>query len=376
MPAEQLEVVAGFERLAALRADPAGFEAELAGLQGRIQALAEARGEYEKVPLELRYYRLKLLDYSQYGFVLSFLLMAFHVAAPAESRSVRGHVAGGGRPHGAGQRGDRVPLPHPRPAAGQHAVRDGAVRDRDRGAIVALFIEAVNRQRIALSAGAILGVVGLFISKRLRDARQEGHHAVPGGGPGHQLLAGHARHVDHDRVLGGAAGGVAGQRVPAGDQLFGCRSRGDARPSTGRLGPDDLRRCICFGLLFSVIGTILGGIWANDSWGRFWGWDPKENGALLIVLSQIAILHGRAGGYLRTHGVCMAAALGGTVIAFSWWGVNLLGVGLHSYGFTSGIHQRSGRILPAVGHRRPGRGGLDPRASTAGGTGLNGTLGS
>jgi ABC-type transport system involved in cytochrome c biogenesis permease subunit len=95
---------------------------------------------------------------------------------------------------------------------------------------------------------------------------------------------------------------------------------------------------LCFALLLSFVGTVLGGLWADDSWGRFWGWDPKENGALLIVISQIAILHGRMGGYLREHGVCMAAAFGGTIVAFSWWGVNLLGVGLHSYGFTSGIN--------------------------------------
>jgi ABC-type transport system involved in cytochrome c biogenesis permease subunit len=95
---------------------------------------------------------------------------------------------------------------------------------------------------------------------------------------------------------------------------------------------------LCFGVIFATVGTILGGIWANESWGRFWGWDPKENGALLIVLTQLAILHGRMCGWLREHGLCTAAALGGTVVAFSWWGVNLLGVGLHSYGFTSGIH--------------------------------------
>jgi hypothetical protein len=91
-------------------------------------------------------------------------------------------------------------------------------------------------------------------------------------------------------------------------------------------------------VIFSTVGTILGGIWANGAWGRFWGWDPKENGALLIVISQLAILHARMGGYLREHGVCMAVALRGHVIAFSWCGVNLLGVGLHSYGFTQGIH--------------------------------------
>lgn len=96
---------------------------------------------------------------------------------------------------------------------------------------------------------------------------------------------------------------------------------------------------LCFALIFSTVGTILGGVWANDSWGRFWGWDPKENGALLIVISQVVMLHARRAGFLRDHGTCMAAAFGGTIIAFSWWGVNLLGVGLHSYGFTSGIQR-------------------------------------
>ena len=94
---------------------------------------------------------------------------------------------------------------------------------------------------------------------------------------------------------------------------------------------------ICFGLFFSVLGTILGGIWANESWGRFWGWDPKENGALMIVLWELAMLHARKGGYIKGFGFSMAAIFGGIVVAFSWWGVNQLEVGLHSYGFTSGI---------------------------------------
>jgi ABC-type transport system involved in cytochrome c biogenesis permease subunit len=92
-----------------------------------------------------------------------------------------------------------------------------------------------------------------------------------------------------------------------------------------------------FGLFFSVVGTILGGIWANESWGRFWGWDPKENGALLICLSQLAILHARMGGLLGPFGVAVGTILSGAVVAFSWWGVNLLGIGLHSYGFTGGV---------------------------------------
>lgn len=92
----------------------------------------------------------------------------------------------------------------------------------------------------------------------------------------------------------------------------------------------------CFTLVLSLIGTVLGGIWANYSWGRFWGWDPKENGALMIVLWSLFILHGRAAGLLREWGVNFAAAFGGVVVTFSWFHVNMLGTGLHSYGFTDG----------------------------------------
>lgn len=90
---------------------------------------------------------------------------------------------------------------------------------------------------------------------------------------------------------------------------------------------------VCFATLFSFTGTILGGIWADQSWGRFWGWDPKENGALLIVIWNALILHARWGGMIRERGL-MALAVGGNIItSFSWFGVNMLGVGLHSYGF-------------------------------------------
>jgi len=91
---------------------------------------------------------------------------------------------------------------------------------------------------------------------------------------------------------------------------------------------------ICFGTLFSLVGTILGGIWADQSWGRFWGWDPKENGALMIVIMGAIYLHARWGGICKERGL-MAIAIGGNIVtAWSWFGTNLLGVGLHSYGFT------------------------------------------
>lgn len=87
-------------------------------------------------------------------------------------------------------------------------------------------------------------------------------------------------------------------------------------------------------LFFATIGTVLGGIWADQSWGRFWGWDPKENGALLIVLWLVWILHGRISGQLRMLGVLCGLSLLSIILALSWFGVNLLSVGLHAYGFT------------------------------------------
>lgn len=90
---------------------------------------------------------------------------------------------------------------------------------------------------------------------------------------------------------------------------------------------------VCFATLFSLVGTVLGGIWADQSWGRFWGWDPKENGALIIVLWNAIILHCRWGGLVKQRGLMSLAIFGNIVTGWSWFGVNMLGVGLHSYGF-------------------------------------------
>jgi hypothetical protein len=90
---------------------------------------------------------------------------------------------------------------------------------------------------------------------------------------------------------------------------------------------------VCFATLLSFVGTVLGGIWADQSWGRFWGWDPKENGALLIVLWNALILHARWGGMVRDRGVAVLAILGNMITAWSWFGTNQLSVGLHAYGF-------------------------------------------
>lgn len=93
------------------------------------------------------------------------------------------------------------------------------------------------------------------------------------------------------------------------------------------------------GLAFTVTGTVLGGMWADQAWGRFWGWDPKENGALLIILWGSAVIHARRGKLIGPAGTSVCAVIGILMVMFAWIGVNLLGIGLHSYGFThSGLN--------------------------------------
>ncbi len=117
--------------------------------------------------------------------------------------------------------------------------------------------------------------------------------------------------------------------------------RGTLTPSLSPRTSHELARMmygtLCFAILFSFVGTVLGGLWADDSWGRFWGWDPKENGALIIVLWNALVLHARWDGMIRDRGLAVLAVGGNIATSWSWFGVNELGAGLHSYGFTEGI---------------------------------------
>jgi ABC-type transport system involved in cytochrome c biogenesis permease subunit len=92
---------------------------------------------------------------------------------------------------------------------------------------------------------------------------------------------------------------------------------------------------LCFATLLSFVGTVLGGIWADESWGRFWGWDPKENGALMIVIWNALILHARWAGVVKQRGIAVLAVAGLMMVGWSWVGTNQLGVGLHAYGFNN-----------------------------------------
>jgi ABC-type transport system involved in cytochrome c biogenesis permease subunit len=96
-------------------------------------------------------------------------------------------------------------------------------------------------------------------------------------------------------------------------------------------------RAMQIGVLLLASGTILGGVWANYSWGRFWGWDPKETWALVTLLCYIALLHGRLAGWWRGFGLSVGSVVCFLSVMMSWYGVNfVLGKGLHSYGFGTG----------------------------------------
>ena len=111
-----------------------------------------------------------------------------------------------------------------------------------------------------------------------------------------------------------------------------------ARPQeVGRVIGQILYGVVCLAVLLSFVGTVLGGIWADQSWGRFWGWDPKENGAVLIVIWNALILHSRWVGLVKDRGIAVLALVGNMITTWSWFGTNQLGVGLHAYGFSNAL---------------------------------------
>ncbi len=96
-------------------------------------------------------------------------------------------------------------------------------------------------------------------------------------------------------------------------------------------------RCMQVGVVLLAAGTILGGVWADYSWGRFWGWDPKETWALIALLGYLALLHARLSGWVKNVGMLVGSVASFILVIMAWYGVNfVLGAGLHSYGFGAG----------------------------------------
>jgi ABC-type transport system involved in cytochrome c biogenesis permease subunit len=192
--------------------------------------------------------------------------------------------------------------------------------------IIGLILERLFRDGIGLACSSAIGFVTLIIAYHLAESGDtlEMLRAVLDT---NIWLATHVVSI----TLGYSAMFLAGM-LAVFYVVRGVFTRSLSRESSQALARMTYG-VICFATLFSFAGTVLGGIWADQSWGRFWGWDPKENGALLIVLWCAIILHARMAGCIRQRGLMVMALFGNIVTSFSWFGVNMLGVGLHSYGF-------------------------------------------
>ncbi|MCX5757663.1 MAG: cytochrome c biogenesis protein CcsA, partial [Candidatus Hydrogenedentes bacterium] len=313
---QEVELFAGLDELAQTTGAPARFDEKAAAWRTSVIRLAASRGEYDHVPMEVVFYRVDLLGKALSLYVFAFLLVAVSwtaprnrplyvatwiaVAAPTLLLSIAIAM--------------RCIIRHRPPAT---TLYETILFTTAVIAAVSLIAEWMNRQRIALTVGAALAAVGMFIA--IKYEAREGSDTMPSMVAVLDTNFWLATHIT-TITMGYAAALLSGAiahvyvashllRRPAGGEAF--------RASVARM----VYGIFCFGFLFTFIGTLLGGVWANESWGRFWGWDPKENGALLIVLWQLASLHAKRGGYIRDAGFCMASIACGMIVAFSWWGV-------------------------------------------------------
>ncbi len=329
---QHMELISILEKLVENKNNPDKVNHLFSTLLTGLTQLSTARGEYKKIPWEVFFYKSQSLHYSLIFFIFSFILIALSWLKPKIILlnklgflliSIASILLTLGITLRCLVRG-RPPV---------STLYESILFITIVAVLISLFIEWVNRRKAALAVASVLGVIGLFLANKFEIKQGEDTMtSLVAVLDSNFWLSTHVTTITIGYAAGFLASAIAHVYLVLRLIKYNNNDRVIYRSLTRMV-----YGVICFGLLFSVVGTILGGIWANDSWGRFWGWDPKENGALLIVLWELAMLHGRMGGYIRELGINLAAIFGGCIIAFSWWGVNLLGVGLHSYGWTSGV---------------------------------------
>ena len=218
-----------------------------------------------------------------------------------------------------------------------------------------------NLYETLIFVGLIVGLLGLYFTR----LTGKGIYAVAGGiGAGLCAMVGEAMPPDlgqhigqlqpvlrskfwlwiHVKVVVGAYAPLVLGLVLGNVTLWQAwRQRRAVTADESRL----LYRCLQWGTVLMAAGTLLGAVWADQAWGRFWGWDPKEVGALLIVLTYLIPLHLRYVGVVGPTGLAAWSVLGFLSVIWSWYGVNfILGAGLHAYAFGSGGKEI---VLPLAG---------------------------
>ncbi|MEO7101322.1 MAG: cytochrome c biogenesis protein CcsA [Luteolibacter sp.] len=318
----------------AIGKDEATFREELTTLRDALTKRAEARGEYKHIVQEAEYYRKNWFLFAMIFFLLGtvsalgmWALGSARVATVLAWTTLIPTVIGLG--YCVTAIAMRCVIMQ-RPPIGN--LYDTTIFIATAVTSFSLIVEWMTRRRFALGIAPILGALLIILGRRfeLGDAKDHMDPLVAVLNSNFWLTI-HVITI----TLGYSAGLLSAFLSCAYLLLRGLRLDG---------GDKALRRSLtravygmlCLTLFLALVGTVLGGIWANYSWGRFWGWDPKENGALLIVLWTLAILHARLGGYIKEWGLHFASVFTAIVVTFSWWGVNFLNTGLHNYGFTSG----------------------------------------
>lgn len=309
------------------------FQHELASLKDGLVERAEARGEYASIELEADYYRKNWFLYALAFFLIGTVLaiVMWMLSGTAQTWVSWGVWA----MSLAGLAYTVIPIVKrciimQRPPVGN--LYDTIIFITAAAVIFGAISELFSKRRLALGLLPIAGTI-LITLARLFEVGDGSDHMDPLVAVlrSNYWLTTHVITI----TLGYAGGLVAALLGMVYVLLRGLRLDGGDK-SLRRSLTRSVYGMVCLTLILSLVGTVLGGIWANDSWGRFWGWDPKENGALMIVLSTLAILHARLGGYIREWGIHLASIGLAAVVTFSWWHVNLLGTGLHNYGFTEG----------------------------------------
>jgi cytochrome c-type biogenesis protein CcsB len=199
------------------------------------------------------------------------------------------------------------------------------------GAVIfALLFEVIYRSRYFLLSGTAGATLGLILADNLPNVLSPNINPLVPVLRSNFWLTIHVLTITLSYAAFLLATGVA--QVAVGYYAF----KPEARERIRNLNLF-LYRSIQVGVVLIAAGTILGGVWASYSWGRFWGWDPKEVWALIALLGYLSILHGRFAGWLKDFGMAVWSVLAFLLILMAWYGVNfVLGVGLHSYGFSSG----------------------------------------
>ena len=321
--------------LSAASAGAEPFKAAVKQWSTDLRAAAEARGELDHIDREVGYYQRDYFTNALVFYLLGFLIALIGLVAPRTKFARITHRIAFiplllGLAYNIWGMVERCIITERPPVA---TLYETILFITAVSCLVAFLLERVMRNGVAFTLTGFAGALGMFLSNRFMAL--DGQDTMP---TLEAVLITNfwlATHVTSINV--GYAGAMLASLLSM--VVIGYRTfaRGPVALERRRLLTRITYGVVCFGLLFSLVGTVLGGIWANDSWGRFWGWDPKENGALMIVLMCLVILHARLGGYIKETGLHVLSVLLGAITLFSWFGVNQLGVGLHSYGFTDGI---------------------------------------